>query len=394
VKWSPRRLLYLILWGSTLLAFLSRLHFLPGWFRFAMYASAMISNCPGVMILGKLFSYHFTRTMLGELSAACLTTLLVEPVLRWIERPLRHLPPQEAAPQVTRRALLLGAGASTGLAGLGAYSFAIERKRFEVTSQALYLPNLHPKLDGLRVVVMADLHCGPVNRPGDLRPALQLAAQCKPDLVLLPGDFVHLSGDYFAEAAELLSLLKPGISNGILMSWGNHDYWNEIERAYQTLSPLPLHLLRQQRLILSPGRDFEESGPGLALVGLDDLWEGKPDLAQALRGLPAQQPRLVLCHNPDCAERLSGGRVDLMLSGHTHGGQIRLPGMGTPVLPSRYGQKYASGLVAGPNYPVYVTRGLGVGGIPVRFGVRPEVTFIELRSSQKGWHWQPLERVT
>jgi predicted MPP superfamily phosphohydrolase len=94
-------------------------------------------------------------------------------------------------------------------------------------------------------------------------------------------------------------------------------------------------------------------------------------------------PRLLLSHNPDVAEEKafvgSGLRVDLMVSGHTHGGQIYIPGLGAPFVPSRYGQKYAQGLVQGPTCPVFVCRGLGLSTLPLRVGVPPEIAVLELR---------------
>ncbi len=139
-------------------------------------------------------------------------------------------------------------------------------------------------------------------------------------------------------------------------------------------------ILTNQSLVLTRSRGLARSGEGLWLCGLDDLWAGKPKLVATLASIPANQPRLVLSHNPDVAEEQFGARVDLMLSGHTHGGQVRIPTLGTPILPSRYGQKYASGLVQAPEYPVYVSRGVGSSGLPVRFGVPPEVTLFQLTS--------------
>lgn len=365
-----RKRVYLVLWGTTLLAVLSKLAFLPGVVRFVMWLSAIVANAPGVVVIGQLFGYLWVRTIPGYLGAALLSTVLLEPLIRWLERPV-------SAVCQARRAFLLS---SAGVA-VGGYSFAVERVNYQVRSHRLYLPDLPAGLEGLRIVLMADLHCGPVNRPESLLPALRLANECKPDLVLLPGDFVHYSKVYFAEAAEWLDGLRPTIPGGVLLSWGNHDHWNGLEEGQRVLNGH--HQLLQQRLVLGRDRSLRAEGKGLWLCGLDDLWEGKPDLAGLLRGIPADQPRLVLCHNPDVAEEQAGARVDLMLSGHTHGGQVRLPGLGSPILPSRYGQKYAAGLVLGPNYPVYVTRGLGVGGLPLRLGVRPEITVFELHPNTK-----------
>src|SRR5581483_3856010 len=108
------------------------------------------------------------------------------------------------------------------------------------------------------------------------------------------------------------------------------------------------------------------------------------DYAAALGALPAGMPRILLSHNPDVAEDRDfvepKWRGDLMLCGHTHGGQVHVPGMGTPVVPSRYGQKYSQGLVQGPTCPVFICRGIGMSLMPVRFGVPPEIAVIELRA--------------
>src|SRR5262249_27308037 len=125
---------------------------------------------------------------------------------------------------------------------------------------------------------------------------------------------------------------------------------------------------------------------GLAISAVGDLWEDRQDYRRALDGLPASMPRLLLSHNPDVAEEAafiaSGLRVDLMLSGHTHGGQIRLPGVGAPISSSRFGQKYCEGLVEGPACRVFVCRGIGVSAFPLRLGVPPEIAVLELRRAE------------
>ena len=124
-----------------------------------------------------------------------------------------------------------------------------------------------------------------------------------------------------------------------------------------------------------------EAREGLALAGVGDLLQDKQDYRQALDGLPAAMPRLLLSHNPDVAEEAglvrSGLRVDLMLSGHTHGGQLPY----LPTVRSRYGQKYVRGLVQGPVCPVFVCRGIGMVRLPLRLRVPPEIAVIELRAA-------------
>lgn len=360
------------LWGLTLLGLLITLSH-PRIVE--IKAIGVLLNSPGMMLIGSLFGYTFARTVLGRVICWLVTLILLEPILRWISVP----------PKPGRRAALLGGSAAVGGLVLGGYGSLIERKHFVLEQFTLSLPDLPLELEGLRVVLMADWHCGPVCRPGDLFPAIQLANSCKPDVILLPGDFISRSGKYFHEAAELASQLRPRLPRGVLISWGNHDYWHGLETGLLEMPRAGCQILTNRSLLLTPGREFADSGPrGLWLCGLDDLWAGKPDLKKTL-GTLSNCPRLVMSHNPDLAEEQSGPRVDLMVSGHTHGGQIRIPTLGTPVLPSRYGQKYASGWVDAPHYPVYVSRGVGTStSLPVRLGVPPEVTLFVLRRGPRG----------
>ena len=344
--------------------------------------AGVVLDAPGLMTVSGTLGFLVACSLPGRLAAWLVTLLLLEPLLRWIERPRNQQPslePAEAERRLTRRTFLVtGSGLAAG-ALLSGYGFCVERRNLQLEQFLLSLPDLPPELEGLRLVVMADWHCGPINRPGDLHPAVVLANRCRPDLVLMPGDFVSGSG-HFGEAAQLASQLRPRVPGGVMLGWGNHDHWNDLDVGNQEMSRAGCQILTNRAVFLNHRRELDSSGKsGLWLGGLDDLWAGSPDLIKTLSPLPRQQPRLVLSHNPDLAEERFGARLDLLLSGHTHGGQVRLPGLGSPVLPSRYGQKYTSGFVQGPNYPVYVTRGVGVGGIPIRLGVPPEVTLFELR---------------
>ena len=138
------------------------------------------------------------------------------------------------------------------------------------------------------------------------------------------------------------------------------------------------------RLFVTPDRTITPAArTGLCLAGVGDLWEDRCLFEEALADVPHDMPRILLSHNPDAAEEpalIQGGwRVDLVVSGHTHGGQVRLPFIGPPMVPSRYGSKYAGGLVQGPVSSVFVSQGVGMSLLPVRFGVRPEIALLELR---------------
>jgi predicted MPP superfamily phosphohydrolase len=170
---------------------------------------------------------------------------------------------------------------------------------------------------------------------------------------------------------------------GVLGVLGNHDWWEDGPLLQREFARAGVPLIDNARKILTPDRRLvDEAREGLCIAGVGDLYTDAQDYEGALGGLPGAMPALLLSHNPDVAEAadlLNGEyRVDLMLSGHTHGGQVYVPGLGTPIVPSRFGQKYASGLVEGPACRVYVSRGLGHTVLPMRVGVRPELAVIQL----------------
>jgi predicted MPP superfamily phosphohydrolase len=153
---------------------------------------------------------------------------------------------------------------------------------------------------------------------------------------------------------------------------GNHDHWDDITRTRRGF--------RDNGLadVTNAGRWVELGGARLRVAGVDDLWGGAQDLDAALGDATADDACLLLSHNPDYAETLTDRRVGLVLSGHMHGGQIVVPGLGYHRLPSRYGTKYLQGLVRAPCTQVYVSRGLGTTGLPFRFRCRPEISLLTL----------------
>ena len=161
--------------------------------------------------------------------------------------------------------------------------------------------------------------------------------------------------------------------HGVAAVLGNHDHW---ESAPLLREAFAAHGISEW---CNAGRWIERGGERVWFCGADDLWEGQPDLPRALEGVGADDCAVLLAHNPDFAERFRDRRVRLMLSGHTHGGQVRLPYFGAPIIPSIHGRKYEMGLVNGPVCPVYVTRGVGVIFPPVRFRCPPEVALLRLR---------------
>ncbi|MBI3929068.1 MAG: metallophosphoesterase [Armatimonadetes bacterium] len=287
-----------------------------------------------------------------------------------------------ASIRLSRRRFLAGGSAVAAAVAVGGTG-VIDRNVLQVTRHNLELPGLSSELSGLRIAMIADLHLGEHNSADFVAEAVRQVNELKPDLVVIPGDFIDSSYGYFAEAARVLRKLEAPL--GALGTLGNHDHWEGADRGgRQVLEQAGIRLIDNQRRFLGRDRRWTEDveSAALAIAGVGDLWAGTVDLEQALAGIPESVPRVLLSHNPDVAEEPQAlachHRVDVMLSGHTHGGQIAFPVVGALVVPSRYGQKYASGWVSGPRWRVYVTRGVGTTGIPVRIGVPPEITLFTL----------------
>jgi hypothetical protein len=199
---------------------------------------------------------------------------------------------------------------------------------------------------------------------------------------VLTGDYVHRTPRSILPGIGIFRKLETRL--GSLAVLGNHDFWEGVDACRAAFRDTPVRLLDNDRVFVAPHGLMEEpSAEALCLGGVGDLWEDDVRFDKATAGAPDGMPRIVLSHNPDAAERvLPRTRVDLMLSGHTHGGQVNLPGVGTPMVPSRYGAKYAGGMCAGPRCRVLVSRGVGMAILPVRFRVRPEIGLITLRSAR------------
>jgi uncharacterized protein len=268
-----------------------------------------------------------------------------------------------------------------GIAAAGAVSVAgaahatfIEPHNIEVTRIDIPIKNLPAPFHGFRMVQMTDIHHGKYISIDFVRHAVELANREKPDLFLLTGDYV----------SHDVSCIKPSIGamgtlrapHGRVAILGNHDYWVSTHNTRLRLREENIPDLTNSHVVIQRG------GAALCVGGVGDLWCDSQNLSRTFAGAPPGAPRILLSHNPDFAEAISPGwKVDIMIAGHTHGGQIVLPYFGAPVVPSDFGQKYCSGLVHGPQCPVYVSRGIGVITPPVRINCRPEIPVFTLRSA-------------
>lgn len=275
------------------------------------------------------------------------------------------------------------AGVATG--GFGGYVSLVTPNRLAVRMYDIPIRDLPPEMDGMRVMHISDTHYGPYVALDFLQEAAKHANTLDPDVVLFTGDYVHLTPKSIDKGIEVLKRFESRLGSVAVL--GNHEYWEGTEACRKVFDRVGLPLLENAHMFLSSDGFSSTPTPerSICVAGVGDYIEKDVSFEQALDGVPHDMPRLVLSHNPDAAELITPEqRVDLMFSGHTHGGQIHLPGVGAPWNGSRHGQKYLGGLCNGPRCPVLVSRGVGIAFIPVRFRVPPELVLAVLRRAGSG----------
>ncbi len=278
--------------------------------------------------------------------------------------------------KITRRGFLkafgttaLGLGVS-GLAGYG-YVFYVEPHWLSIERIDVPIYDLPDTFEGFKIVCMSDFHLHPYTQIDFIKKVVSSANELSPDLVCLLGDYVFEGADSIYELAPVLAGLES--IYGVFAVLGNHDLWTDAAVVRSGLESVGIRVLVNESVLLRRGDD------NLILAGLDDGWSGEPDLSLALENLPQGSPVIMMLHEPDFADHYTrDGRVRLQLSGHSHGGQVRLPGIGAPFLPD-FARKYDDGLVEIEGMWLYTTRGIGVIGPPARFNCRPEITEITLQ---------------
>ena len=277
---------------------------------------------------------------------------------------------------MNRRDFLKAAGLTVGAGLVTATSYLSINNESQdpvIDRIPLAIRNLHPVLEGLTMVQISDVHLYPMTQPELVKKSVIMANALNPDLVVLTGDFVWQDLDAIFELAPILAGLDA--KYGVFSILGNHDYWLDADVITRAMESAGLPVLINQGLSIQQGKG------SIFVAGLDDGWSGKPDLDETLDGANSSEPVILLCHEPDLADRYSlDGRVDVQLSGHTHGGQIRLPGIGALVLPY-LGRKYDIGLYRVNEMLLYTNRGLGVISEPVRFNCPPEISQFVLHSA-------------
>jgi predicted MPP superfamily phosphohydrolase len=247
-----------------------------------------------------------------------------------------------------------------------------EPHQLAVENHAVGLRRLPAEMDGLRIVQLSDIHHSPFTGREQIERAIETANSLQPDIIALTGDYISHEREYAQPCAELMGRLRARL--GVFAVLGNHDHW--VDAALVT------DLFRAEgiKVLVNEGMRFESNGASFWLAGVDDTMVGQEDLPLALAGSREDEMKLVLAHNPIILRRAARAGVDLVLSGHTHGGQVTWRSERSAS--GRVRRRILRGLGRRGETQIYVTRGLGTVVLPVRYGCLPEVSLLTLRRAE------------
>jgi hypothetical protein len=267
-----------------------------------------------------------------------------------------------------------------GVAALGADSVLVEPNRVQLVRQEIALRRWPSRMDGFTIALLSDFHYDRLFSVHPIRKAVEVVNNLHPDLIALTGDFVSVpwfgdpvKGASVAEpCAELLRELKAPY--GLWAVLGNHDVFSDPDRVTSALRAVGIPVLANQSV------PIEKDGGRFWLGGVDDVLGEAADLDATLHDVKADEPVVLLAHEPDYADHVARYPVDLQLSGHSHGGQVRVPFFAPLYLPD-LAKKYVRGLYKIRELTLYTNAGLGTVEVPVRFDCPPEITLFTLRSA-------------
>ena len=272
---------------------------------------------------------------------------------------------------LSRRRFLKKSLIAGGACLAAGYPFLIERNLVMTNHYRIPVPHLPPVFSGLRIAHLTDLHYGPLVSLDFIRDVIRRTNDLSPDVTVLTGDYVHGFDRTVQIDAVWPEMAKLKARLAVFAVLGNHDHWADARRSMVWMKKTGWNLRHRKRYI-------EREGQRLWFAGAGDFFADHRNLDRVLEPIPEKDCRIVLAHSPDTADTEYRRRVDLMISGHTHGGQVKLPFLGTPVLPTK-NKTYSSGLkrsLRGEN--VFISKGIGWAKIPVRFNCPPEIAVLEL----------------
>ncbi|MDP4098459.1 metallophosphoesterase [Paenibacillus sp. P96] len=278
--------------------------------------------------------------------------------------------------RISRRSFLKKAtAAAVGTAAVaGGYAAVWEPGNLEITQFTLRLPKLPASFNDMRVLHFSDMHLGFFKNEDDMRRLATIIGGLRPDMICFTGDIVDDYADSMTGSVPILKSMSAPLGKFAIL--GNHDYRGIPEGVEALYKKTGFTLLKNEHYVI------HKDGESMAVVGLEDLLLSTPDPEAALQGLPYAMFKLLLMHEPDYADTAVRYGFDMQLSGHSHGGQVRVPLLGAVLTPPG-GRKYVQGLyrVGADAMPLYVSRGVGMTHLPIRVLCRPEISLITLRTA-------------
>lgn len=260
--------------------------------------------------------------------------------------------------------------------GLAIWGFFIEPNRLVTHYETLQIELWPADLSGLKIAVLADIHAGgKFIDERKLRLIVERTNELHPDLIVILGDYISGNREHHGMDPEVFAPILKDLRAplGVYSVLGNHDWWFDGERVRRALEANGIKNLENDVVRI------DVRGRPLWLLGLADLWTRMPRVEPEISRVPEGETIIALAHNPDVFSQLPA-RVPLFLAGHTHGGQVRLPLIGTLVHTSDFGDRYEAGHVFENGHHLFVTTGIGTSIIPVRFGVPPEIVLLTVKS--------------
>lgn len=275
--------------------------------------------------------------------------------------------------RITRRQFLAGVAATPllALAATSTYARLIEPYNYLISETDIFIHQLPERFEGFRITQLTDIHHSRILGIDQVLRVVNLALATKPDMFVLTGDYTTAYRKYIEPCAEALSSLSA--PEGVWAVLGNHDHYTDPELTARALQRQHINVMSNVNTTISRGPDKFQ------LAGIDDWTWGATNWQQAFAGLDGKLPTVLLSHQPSVLDMDQAHQASLIISGHTHGGQIDLPIIGAPARFATKDLRYAQGLFSEGNTQLYVSSGTGVIGLPVRLGVRPEIAVLRLR---------------
>ena len=271
---------------------------------------------------------------------------------------------------MNRRKFLIRCSFGAAAAAVFGYPAMIERYRFQVNRYEVPVVDLPPEFEGFTIAHLTDLHYGFLMPLTVVRYLIRKANALEKDMIVCTGDYVHEHGQTGQIDSVWPELIKLRAKDGVYSVLGNHDHWADTSKS--------LYWLRASGQDVRHRAVSIRRGPAQIWIGgAGDLWEDDPGIDRAFEPVPPGEVKILLAHNPDTVDTAYRRRLSLVISGHTHGGQVVLPVWGAPILPVR-NKRYSSGLIHTTKTTLFISRGLGWAILPVRLNCLPEIALLKL----------------